>query len=72
MQTLGLLSSYVAGHRRRLRPGQRRSDEAARNAEAVGIQLGDGETWVRPHSRGVPEDAILTFSWNAPAIVLAR
>jgi hypothetical protein len=42
----------VAGHLRRLRPGTRCSDDARRAAEAAGVALPDGFTWVRPHQRG--------------------
>ena len=64
--TAHIAGSYVAGHRRRLRPGQRSSDEAKAAARAVGIELQQGETWVRPHARGLPEDAELQFSWRIP------
>jgi hypothetical protein len=64
--TASLLSSYVVGHRRRLRPGQRASDEARRGAESVGISLRENETWVKPHLRGAPEDSVLAFRWQAP------
>ena len=42
----------VAGHLRRLRPGASASHEARRAAEAAGIHLPPGFTWVRPHHRG--------------------
>jgi hypothetical protein len=71
-QTAALLASYVAGHRRRLRSGRRSSERARRSAEAVGIELGDAETWVRPHTRGVPDDAVLTFAWRPPSEVDRR
>jgi hypothetical protein len=64
--TTQVIASYVAGHRRRLRPGQRSSDEAKAAARAVGIELQPGETWVRPHARGLPDDAELQFSWRIP------
>ena len=65
--TVRYLASYVAGHRRRLQPGQHHGDEAARNAAAVGITLRGGETWVQPHVRGVPADAVLHFAWSGPS-----
>jgi hypothetical protein len=65
--TARFLASYVAGHRRRLQPGQHHSAEAAANATAVGITLRPGETWVQPHVRGVPADAILHFAWSGPS-----
>jgi hypothetical protein len=70
-QTARYLASYVAGHRRRLASGWTRSDEAERNARAVGITLRHGETWVQPHVRGVPRDAVLHFAWQAPGWVHA-
>jgi hypothetical protein len=60
------LTSYVAGHRRRLRPNQNASREAKARARRVGITLGLRETWVSPHVRGVPEDAVLRFRWTPP------
>jgi hypothetical protein len=65
-RTLGYLASYVAGHRRRLQPGHEHSRDAERNAAAVGITLRRGETWVQPHVRGVPADAVLHFAWAGP------
>jgi hypothetical protein len=64
--TAQIAPSYVAGHRRRLRPGQRCSDEAKAAARAVGIELQRIETWVRPHARGIPDDAQLEFAWQIP------
>jgi hypothetical protein len=69
--TARYLASYVAGHRRQLRPGHRHSTSAQQHAKAVGILLADDETWVRPHARGVPRDAELRFDWHAPANVRA-
>ena len=66
-RTLGYLASYVAGHRRRLQPGHEHSREAELHAAAVGIRLRQGETWVQPHVRGVPADAVLHFAWAGPA-----
>ncbi len=60
------ITSYVVGHRRRLRPGHRASAEAKAHAARVGITLRPGETWVSPHVRGVPPDAVLQFQWDAP------
>jgi len=62
-----LLASYVVGHRRRLKAGQRASDEARRAAEKVGITLRPRETWVRPFLRGAPDDSVLSFTWQPPA-----
>jgi hypothetical protein len=42
------------------------SDEAKAAACAVGMELQQGETWVRPHARGLPDDAELQFSWRIP------
>ena len=64
--TARYLASYVAGHRRQLQPGHSHSPEAARNAAAVGITLRASETWVQPHVRGVPADAVLHLSWSGP------
>jgi hypothetical protein len=66
VETRGYLASYVAGHRRRLVEGQEASVDARRRAEEVGIRLRDAETWVRPHARGLPSDAILQFTWAMP------
>jgi len=62
--TARFLDSYVAGHRRRLVEGARASDSAKRAAAEVGVDLRPQETWVRPHARGVPEDAELRFRWT--------
>jgi hypothetical protein len=59
-------SSFVVGHRRRLNDGQMASAEACELARQVGIKLGPHETWVRWHTRGVPEDIEIRFSWHAP------
>ena len=64
--TARFMASYVAGHRRRLQPGQEHSAEAAANAAAVQISLRAHETWVQPHVRGVPSDAVLHFAWAGP------
>lgn len=58
-------ASYVAGHRRHLGGGRTCSDEA----RAFGIALREGETWVRPHARGLPHGASLEFRWAAPAAI---
>jgi hypothetical protein len=65
-RTRAWIASYVAGHRRRLRPGHHASSEARARARRVGITLREGETWVSPHVRGVPADAVLQFQWEAP------
>ena len=70
--TARYLASYVAGHRRRLQPHQSHSAEAAANAAAVGIRLRPNETWVQPHVRGLPSDAVLHFAWRGPAWLNAR
>lgn len=67
VRTRRWIASYVAGHRRRLRPGHHASTEAKARAARVGITLRPGETWVSPHVRGVPADAVLQFDWDAPA-----
>ena len=59
-------ASFVTGHRRRLAEGYTASDEARDQARQVGIDLRPSETWVRPHSRGVPDDVELRFRWNPP------
>lgn len=61
------VASHVAGHRRRLAAGQRCGSKARELANAVGITLAKtGETWVRPHPRGIPRDAELEFVWSGP------
>jgi len=67
--TLQIAGNYVAGHRRQLQPGQTASDDAAARATEFGITLGANETWVRPHARGFPPDATLTFTWDEPGLV---
>jgi hypothetical protein len=58
--------SLVAGHRRRLTAGRTASDEAHQRARQVGITLRPGETWVRPHARGIPEALEMRFQWHRP------
>ncbi len=62
--------SFVAGHRRRLNEGQTASAEARDHASQVGITLHPHETWVRPHTRGVPDGIEMRFLWHAPAELL--
>lgn len=69
-RTTDWIASYVAGHRRRLRPGQQASREARQRARQVGIALSPGETWVSPHVRGVPPDAVLVFRWSPPEALI--
>jgi hypothetical protein len=59
-------SSFIAGHRRRLNDGQTASPEARNRARQVGIILHPYETWVRAHTRGLPEDIEIRFLWHAP------
>jgi hypothetical protein len=65
-------SAFVAGHRRRLADGKTASAEARDRARQVGIILHPHETWVRPHTRGVPDDIEMRFRWHAPANMLAK
>jgi hypothetical protein len=65
-KTASYTASYITGHRRRLNPGQHCGDVARTAARAHGIELGAGWTWVQPHERGVPEDFVLRFTWQAP------
>lgn len=62
---------WVVGHVRVLSHGQHASEEAVAAAAAVGIRLRSGETWVRPHVRGLAPDESLSFRWHAPSHVLA-
>jgi hypothetical protein len=64
--------SFVAGHRRRLDDDKTASDEARERALRVGIMLGAHQTWVRPHSRGIPEGIEMRFRWHAPEALLLR
>ena len=59
--------SFVAGHRRRLHDGWTASEEARDRARQVGIALHPDETWVQPHTRGIPDDIEMRFLWHAPA-----
>jgi hypothetical protein len=63
--------SLVAGHRRCLNHGQTASAEACDRARRVGIILRANETWVRPHTRGVPDDIEMRFRWHAQAELIA-
>ncbi|MGD0619869.1 MAG: hypothetical protein ABSB67_19650 [Bryobacteraceae bacterium] len=58
--------SFVAGHRRRLSDDQEASAEARDRALQVGIILRSHETWVRPHTRGVPDGIEMRFLWHTP------
>ncbi len=58
--------SIVPGHRRRLNNGQTASEEALDRARYVGIILHPHETWVRTHTRGVPDGIEMRFLWHAP------
>jgi hypothetical protein len=63
------VASRVAGHRRRLAAGQRCGSEAREFANSVGITLAKtGETWVRPHTRGLPPNTELEFVWSGPGL----
>lgn len=57
-------ASFVAGHRRHLGEGQTASDQAIERAHQVGIVLDLHETWVRPHTRGIPNHAEMRFRWH--------
>lgn len=57
--------SLVAGHRRRLNDGQTASALACNRARQIGIILRPNETWVRPHTRGVPDEVRIRFQWHA-------
>jgi hypothetical protein len=70
--TRRLLSSYVAGHRRRLPPAKRASERARVRARRVRITLCPDETWVTPHVRGAPAEAVLRFAWTPPAVIGTR
>jgi hypothetical protein len=59
--------SFIAGHRRRLSDGQMASADARDRARQVGITLQPHETWVRPHTRGVPDGLEMRFLWHPPA-----
>jgi hypothetical protein len=63
--------AFVAGHRRQLND-KTASDEARARALQVGIILRAHETWVRPHSRGIPKDLEMRFRWHAPPELLAH
>jgi hypothetical protein len=59
--------TFVAGHRRRLNDDQTASFEAHDRARQVGIILQPHETWVRPHTRGIPDGIEMRFRWHAPS-----
>ena len=58
--------ALVAGHRRRLFDGRSASADARDRARQVGITLRANETWVRPHTHGVPDGIEMRFRWAAP------
>lgn len=68
-ETRRLLDSHVVGHRRRLPPGQHHGAEVPQRAAVFGIDLAPGETWVRPHARGLPDDTTLKFMWK-PSVAI--
>jgi hypothetical protein len=57
-------ASFVAGHRRHLGEDQAASDQAIERAHQVGIILNPHETWVRPHTRGIPNHTEMRFRWH--------
>ena len=57
---------WVTGHIRLLPEGWSCSSEAEKEAAKVGISLGLGETWGRPHARGLAAHELLTFQWRVP------
>lgn len=63
--------AFVAGHRRQLN-NKTASDEARERARQVGIILHAHETWVKPHSRGIPKDIEVRFRWHAPRELLSQ
>jgi hypothetical protein len=65
-----LTASFVAGHRRQLHPGQHCGEEAIATARSFGIQLRPGETWVKPHERGTPSEAVVELAWRLPAALV--
>ena len=62
-------SANVPGHKRRLPKGQHGREEARRLAAFFGVQLAEGETWVRPYARGNPIDGTVSLRWT-PSIDL--
>jgi hypothetical protein len=64
--TIRYIDSLVAGHRRCLPDGWRASDEARDRARRIGIRLNSHETWVQPHTRGLPHGIEMRFLWHAP------
>jgi hypothetical protein len=74
LEPLGSWTAYgalVAGHRRQLND-KTASNEARERARQVGIILHANETWVRPHSRGIPKDIEMRFRWHAPRELLSQ
>jgi hypothetical protein len=57
---------WVVGHRRLLPVGQQASPDKIAEAASYGIRLAPGETWVSPHARGAPADAVMPFYWDCP------
>lgn len=56
----------VAGHLRRLPKGDKATPEALKAAEAAGIRVPPGHTWVRPHQRG-GAGAVVQVAWPRSA-----
>lgn len=65
-ETAQYSGTHVAGHRRRLRRGQSCTDSARAAARSFGIELGATETWVKPHPRGLADNVVLEYDWQAP------
>jgi hypothetical protein len=63
--------AFVSGHRRHLHDGWSASADAE-NARRVGIVLGPGETWVKPHARGLPYQLEIRFKWRAAEPLLTE
>jgi DNA invertase Pin-like site-specific DNA recombinase len=70
LEPVGRWTSYsgsrVAAHLRHLPNGQVAREDAQDRARQVGIILRPGETWVKAHIRGVPDNIEMRFRWHAP------
>ena len=61
----------VSGHLRRLPEGWKRSASAEEHAAEFGIQVGEGQTFVRPHKRGEIEQLRTYRSRSALELIFA-
>lgn len=62
----------VSGHLRKLPEGWKRSEQAEEHASEFVIQVGEGQTFVRPHKRGEVEQLRNYRSRSALALLFSE